>query len=132
MTFLNFSQLLESVFRPNFPGKHLPEIKLNFSSSQKCFLLIIFLMLIKYRKVWNIIFQKVNFRKNHSLRIAWSFFLLNEVTVFWLTTLKNERGRAAGSVVWRRVWWRHKRNKRWIYRMPNALFFFFQLKKWNY
>ena len=24
MTFLNFSQLPESVFRPNFPGKHFP------------------------------------------------------------------------------------------------------------
>jgi hypothetical protein len=25
MTFLNFSQLPESVFRPNFSGKHFPE-----------------------------------------------------------------------------------------------------------
>ena len=30
MTFLNFSQLPESVFRPNFSGKHFPENKPNF------------------------------------------------------------------------------------------------------
>ena len=30
MTFLNFSQLLESVFRPNFPEKHFPENQAKF------------------------------------------------------------------------------------------------------
>jgi hypothetical protein len=37
MTFLNFSQLLESVFRLNFSGKHFPENKPNFSLTGKCF-----------------------------------------------------------------------------------------------
>jgi len=39
MTFLNFSQLLESVFRPNFSGKHFPENQPNFPLTGKCFLL---------------------------------------------------------------------------------------------
>ena len=38
MTFLNFSQLPESVFRPNFLGKHFPEkTKANFPLTGKCF-----------------------------------------------------------------------------------------------
>jgi hypothetical protein len=41
MTFLNFSQFSESVFRPNFPGKHFPNnkqtqenLKNNFSKNK--------------------------------------------------------------------------------------------------
>jgi hypothetical protein len=30
MIFLNFSQLSESVFHPNFPGKHFPENQTKF------------------------------------------------------------------------------------------------------
>jgi hypothetical protein len=37
MTFLIFSQLSESVFRPNFPGKHFPENQANFFFYWKCF-----------------------------------------------------------------------------------------------
>ena len=37
MTFLNFSQLLESVFCPNFPGKHFTQNKLNFPLTGKYF-----------------------------------------------------------------------------------------------
>jgi len=37
MTFLNFSQLSESVFRPNFPGKHFPENQAKFSFDWKVF-----------------------------------------------------------------------------------------------
>jgi len=37
MTFLNFSQLPESVFRPNFPGKHFPENQAKFSFDWKVF-----------------------------------------------------------------------------------------------
>jgi hypothetical protein len=37
MTFLNFSQLPESVFRPNFSGKHFPGNQANFSLTGKCF-----------------------------------------------------------------------------------------------
>jgi hypothetical protein len=37
MTFLNFSQLLESVFHPNFPGKHFPRNQAKFFFDQKVF-----------------------------------------------------------------------------------------------
>jgi len=37
MTFLIFSQLSKSVFRPNFPGKHFPKTKPNFSLTGNCF-----------------------------------------------------------------------------------------------
>jgi hypothetical protein len=37
MTFLNFSQLPESVFRPNISGKHFPGNQANFSLTRKCF-----------------------------------------------------------------------------------------------
>jgi hypothetical protein len=37
MTFLNFSQLLKSVFRPNFPGKHFSENQAKFSFDCKVF-----------------------------------------------------------------------------------------------
>jgi hypothetical protein len=41
MTFLNFSQLPESIFRPNFPGKHFPENQAKFS----CISIVIVLVL---------------------------------------------------------------------------------------
>jgi len=37
MIFLNFLQLLESVFHPNFSGKYFSETKPNFSLTGKCF-----------------------------------------------------------------------------------------------
>jgi hypothetical protein len=37
MTFLNFSQLPESVFRPNFPEKHFPRNQAKFSFDWKVF-----------------------------------------------------------------------------------------------
>ena len=37
MIFLIFSQLPESVFRPNFPGKHFPENQAKFSFDWKVF-----------------------------------------------------------------------------------------------
>ena len=37
MTFLNFSQLSESVFRPNFPENTFLKTKLNFSLTENCF-----------------------------------------------------------------------------------------------
>ena len=37
MTFLNFSQLPESVFRPNFPENTFLKTKSNFSLTGKCF-----------------------------------------------------------------------------------------------
>jgi hypothetical protein len=39
MTFLNFSQILKSVFRTNFSRKHFHETKSNFSLTGKYFLL---------------------------------------------------------------------------------------------
>ena len=43
MTLLNFSQLPESVFRPNFPENTFLETKPNFSLTGKCFPLTNFL-----------------------------------------------------------------------------------------
>jgi hypothetical protein len=37
MTFLNFSQLLESVFHPNFSGKHFPGNQAKFFFDWKVF-----------------------------------------------------------------------------------------------
>jgi hypothetical protein len=37
MTFLNFSQLPESVFRSNFPGKHFPRNQAKFFFDWKVF-----------------------------------------------------------------------------------------------
>ena len=37
MTFLNFSQLPESIFRPNFPENTFLKTKPNFSLTGKCF-----------------------------------------------------------------------------------------------
>jgi hypothetical protein len=37
MTFLNFSQLPESVFRPNFSGKYFHENQAKFFLTRKCF-----------------------------------------------------------------------------------------------
>jgi len=37
MTFLNFSQLLESVFRPNFSEKYFPENQVKFFFNWKMF-----------------------------------------------------------------------------------------------
>ena len=42
MTFLNFSQFPESVFRPNFPENTFLKTKPNFSLTEKCFPLINF------------------------------------------------------------------------------------------
>ena len=42
MTFLNFSQLPESVFPLNFSGKHFPENQAKFPFTGKCFSLINF------------------------------------------------------------------------------------------
>jgi hypothetical protein len=39
MIFLNFSQLLESVFRPNFSIKHFPENQVKFFFDWKMFFL---------------------------------------------------------------------------------------------
>ena len=42
MTFLNFSQLPKSVFRPNFIGKHFPGNQAKFPLTGNCFLLTTF------------------------------------------------------------------------------------------
>ena len=39
MTFLNFSQLPENIFHPNFLKKHFSGNQANFSLTKKCFLL---------------------------------------------------------------------------------------------
>jgi len=65
MTFLNFSQLLKSVFCPNFPGKHFPENKPNFSLTRKCFLLINFSNSKQTQESLEIDFPETTFRKTN-------------------------------------------------------------------
>jgi hypothetical protein len=59
MTFLNFSQLPESVFRPKLKENTFLETKPNFSLTRKCFPLTNFSMTNKHMKVWKMIFQKL-------------------------------------------------------------------------
>jgi hypothetical protein len=56
MTFLKFSQLPESVFRPNFPENTFLKTKPNFSLTGKCFPLTNFPSANKHRKVWKVVF----------------------------------------------------------------------------
>jgi len=59
MTFLNFSQLPESVFRPNFPGKHFPEKPSQiFLWLESVFRWPTFLMANKHMKVWKVVSRK--------------------------------------------------------------------------
>ena len=51
MTFLNFSQLLESVFPTNVSGKHFHEKQVKFSFSWKMFSIESFLMANKHKKI---------------------------------------------------------------------------------
>jgi len=63
MTFLNFSQLPESVFRPNFSEKTFLETKPNFSLTGKCFSLTNFSNNKQIQKNFKNIFSKNNFQK---------------------------------------------------------------------
>jgi hypothetical protein len=69
MIFLNFSQLSESVFRPNFPRKHFLGNQTKFSFDCKCFPLINFsndkqthesLESDKHMKVWKVVSGMTN------------------------------------------------------------------------
>jgi len=65
MTFLNFSQLPESVFRPNFPGKHFPENQAKFSFDWKVFSLINFLNDKQTHESLESDFPKTTFQKTN-------------------------------------------------------------------
>jgi len=68
MTFLNFSQLPESVFRPNFPGKHFPEKPSQiFLWLESVFRWPNFLMAYKHRKVWKVVSRKQTQSKEKTL-----------------------------------------------------------------
>ena len=63
MTFLNFSQLLESIFRPNFPGT-----KLNFSLTGKCFPLTNFPNSKQTQESLESNFSKTTFQKTNTAK----------------------------------------------------------------
>jgi len=67
MTFLNFSQLLKSVFRPNFPGKHFPgnQAKFSFNLTGKCFLLTNFLNIKQIQESLESGFPESEFRETN-------------------------------------------------------------------
>jgi uncharacterized protein YjbI with pentapeptide repeats len=68
MTFLNFSQLPESVFRPNFPGKHFPENQAKFFLTGKCFPLTNFSNGKQTHKSLESGFPETTFRKTNTTK----------------------------------------------------------------
>ena len=77
MTFLNFSQLPESVFRQIFQKNTFLETKLNFSLTGKYFPLTNFLMTNKYKKKFKNYFLKIIFQKTNmsqkKLLMGWGY-----------------------------------------------------------
>jgi hypothetical protein len=63
MIFLNFSQLLKSVFRPNFSGKHFSGNQPNFSLTVKYFSLTNFSNNKQIQKNLKNNFSKISFQK---------------------------------------------------------------------
>jgi hypothetical protein len=66
MTFINCSQLPESVFRPNFPEKHFYETKPNFPLTEKCFPLINFSKGKQTQKSLESDFPETTFQKTNA------------------------------------------------------------------
>jgi len=108
MTFLNFSQLPESVFRPNFPGKHLSENQAKFSWLESVFRWPTFLMANKHRKVWKVISRKPLSGKQTQPKgktFSWKpnqIFLWPESVFRWPTFLMANKHRKVWKVVSRK------------------------------
>ena len=68
MTFLNFSQLAESVFPSNFSGKHFPENQANFSFTGKCFPLTNFPNGKQTQESFESDFPETTFRKTNTAK----------------------------------------------------------------
>jgi hypothetical protein len=79
MTFLNFSQLSESVFRPNFPGKHFLGNQAKFSLTGKCFLLTNFSNGKQTQESLESGFLESEFRKTNVAKIV---FVITVMVVF--------------------------------------------------
>ena len=69
MIFLNFSQLLNSVFRPNFPGKHFPGNQAFFFTG-KCFSLPNFLNGKQTQESLENNFSETTFQKTNMVLIS--------------------------------------------------------------
>jgi len=82
MAFLNFSQLLKSVFRPNFPGKHFLENKPNFSLTRKCFPLTNFSNGKQTHESLESSFPETTFRKTNTAKRK-KYFPGNHVKFFF-------------------------------------------------
>jgi len=68
MTFLNFSQLLKNVFRPNFPGNTFLKTKPNFSLTRKCFPLTNFSNGKQTHESLESSFPETTFRKTNTVK----------------------------------------------------------------
>jgi len=79
MIFLNFSQLLKSVFRSNFSGKHFPETKPNFSSTEKCFPLTNFSNDKQTHESLESDFLKSKFRETNMVLLLLLLLLYNNI-----------------------------------------------------
>jgi len=109
MIFLNFSQFLESVFRPNFPRKHFPENQAKFHWPT-------FLMANKHRKVWKVVSRKPLSGKQTQPKRKILFWKPNQIflwlesvfrwpeSVFrWLTFLMSNKHRKVWKMVSRKL-----------------------------
>jgi len=81
MTFLNFSQLPESVFRPNFPGKHFPKTKPNFPLTGKCFPLTNFSNGKQTQENLESGFPETTFRKINTVKGKTLSWKLNQISL---------------------------------------------------
>ena len=110
MIFLIFSQLPESVFRPNFSGKHFPGNQANFVFwLESVFCWPTFLMANKHRKVWKVVFRKPLSGKQTQPKgkiLSWKsnqIFLWPESVFCWPTFLMANKYRKVWKMISQKV-----------------------------
>jgi len=115
MTFLNFSQLSESVFRPNFSGNTFLKTKLNFPLTGKCFPLTNFSNGKQTQESLKSNFPETTFRKTNTawentfLKIKPNFsltgkcFPLTGKCFRWPTFLMENKHRKVWKIVFRKL-----------------------------
>jgi len=86
MTFLNFSQLPESVFRPNFRKTLSWKPSQNFLWLESVFRWLTFLMTNKHMKVWKVISRKPLSRKQTQPKGKIFFWKPNQIFL-WLENI---------------------------------------------
>ena len=114
MTFLNFSQLPESVFRPNFLGKYFPETKPIFSLTGKCFPLTNFSNGKQIQESLENDFPETTFRKTNTTKRENTFletkpnFSLTGKCFRWPTFLMTNKHRKVWKVVFQKLLFSNK------------------------